>query len=38
MGAIRFLGSGRQERVRELYALAGEIAGKLGKESVASAE
>jgi hypothetical protein len=28
MGAIRFLGSGRQDRVRDLYTLAGEVAEK----------
>jgi hypothetical protein len=31
MGAIVFLGSGRQERVRQLYALAGEVAKKTAK-------
>jgi len=31
MGAILFLGSGRQERVRKLYQLAGEVAGKTGR-------
>jgi hypothetical protein len=31
MGAILFLGSGRQERVRELYHLAGEVARKTGR-------
>jgi hypothetical protein len=31
MGVIAFLGSGRQERVRELFDLAGEVAAKLGR-------
>jgi hypothetical protein len=31
MGAIIFLGSGRQDRVRELYQLAGEVAKKTGR-------
>jgi len=32
-GAIKFLGSGRQDRVKELYALADEVAGKLAISS-----